>query len=144
MRARTWLLVPAIALVALAPAPPAAAQVDCRQAVAELCPGISPGTPELRSCVRTNAGKLPAECRARLLPPRSQLTAGMEALRKSCGAEIDQHCDEVQRGGGRLLRCLRALDEEKTGESCRAYLDMLAAVRAAQEAKAAEDQAEER
>jgi hypothetical protein len=69
---------------------------------------------------------------------RNSLTAGIEALRGACGREIDEHCDEVRRGSGRLLRCLRKLEPERRSESCESYLDVLARARA-QRKRAAEE-----
>ncbi len=127
MRARPWPLVLSLALLA-APSP-AAAERSCKEEIDAVCPDTAPGSSERVECVRASAEKLPERCRARMHRARNRLTAGMEALRASCRDEIDRHCDDVQRGGGRLQRCLRKLDDDQLGERCRDYLDLLDAHR---------------
>ncbi len=39
----------------------------------------------------------------------------------ACGADIKQHCADIQRGGGRILRCLRD-NKSKLSDSCKSAL----------------------
>ncbi len=111
------------------------ATASCRNEIVTLCPDSSAGRAEHARCVRDATSKLSPACRA-LVTRRSSRTAGIEALRQVCGTEIDDHCDEVRRGSGRLLRCLRGLDDEKRSATCEGYLESLALARA----KARDDQ----
>ncbi len=101
----------------------------CHDEVVRLCPDSGAGGAEHARCVRDVTSKLSPACR-RLVMRRSSRTAGIEALRQVCDTEIDDHCDEVQRGSGRLLRCLRGLDDEKLSATCEGYLESLALARA--------------
>ncbi len=106
-----------------------AAAASCHDEVVTLCPDTAAGSAEHARCVRDIASKLSPACRD-LVRRRSSRTAGIEALRQVCDAEIDDHCDEVRRGSGRLLRCLRGLDDEKLSAPCEVYLESLALARA--------------
>ena len=105
------------------------AAASCHDEVVTLCPDTAPGSDEHAHCVRDVASKLSPACRD-LVRRRSSRTAGIEALRQVCDAEIDDHCDEVRRGSGRLLQCLRGLDGQKLSGACEAYLEILALARA--------------
>lgn len=104
--------------------------LKCRNAVDKLCSDTEPASEARRSCLREKAKDLPPECRGKKMRTHGALGAGSEGLRKACGTEIDTHCDEVRRGGGRMLRCLRGLDAKSVSKGCGAYLETLAAMRA--------------
>jgi hypothetical protein len=101
----------------------AKAPAKCRQAVDELCPDSKPGTPERRACVRANADKLPEDCRVGA--PRGG-QAGVQAMMSACEGDIEAHCKNVRRGGGRLVKCLRGVDEGKLTSACTEQLDTMA------------------
>ena len=112
------------------------AAASCHAEIVTLCPDSAAGGAEHARCVRDSTSKLTPACRA-LVTRRSSRTAGIEALRQVCGTAIDDHCDEVRRGSGGLLRCLRGLGDEKLSATCQGYLESLALARA----KAQGDQA---
>jgi hypothetical protein len=58
---------------------------------------------------------------------------GGGALREACAADVKQFCANVERGGGRIMGCLRD-NEDKLSQSCK---DVLAAMRARKEHKSA-------
>ncbi len=100
----------------------------CHAEIEALCPDSAAGAKHAR-CVRDATSKLTPAGRA-LATRRSSRTAGIEALRQVCGTAIDDHCDEVRRGSGGLLRCLRGLGDEKVSATCQGYLEILALARA--------------
>jgi hypothetical protein len=102
---------------------------SCREEVEALCPDSEPASPERHRCVGENVSRLSEDCRAQAMRRRNSRTAGIEALRGACGQEIDEYCDEVRRGSGRLLRCLGTLEEEKRSAACGEYLDVLSRMR---------------
>lgn len=99
----------------------------CRAEIEALCPDTEPRSAERRACVRENGSKLPEVCRDRMMRGRNRASAGIEGLRQACGEAIDGHCDEMRQG--RMLRCLRAQEEDELSERCRGYLEILAGMR---------------
>jgi len=95
----------------------------CRAEVEKLCPGSRPGSVERRACVRDKADQLPEECRTAMR--RGGGPAGAEALLAACGEDIEAHCENIRRGGGRLVRCLQAVDPAKLSSTCKAQLDTM-------------------
>ncbi len=114
-RRTLWLLSLALALVA-----PAAggdepvANRPCLEDAKRLCPGVEPGSPAIGACLRDHKDSLSDACRASMEKARSRLRGVME----SCGDDLKEHCSGVERGGGGVLRCLRAHESELT-PACR-------------------------
>jgi hypothetical protein len=98
----------------------------CRAEIDKLCPDSRPGSVERRACVRDNAAKLPADCQAAMRRGPS----GVGAMMSACQADIDEHCADVRRGGGRLARCLRGVDEGSLSSTCQEHLDLMGGPRA--------------
>jgi len=99
----------------------------CRAEVEKLCPGSRPGSVERRACVRDKADQLPEECRTAMRRGGGPASgpAGAEALLAACGEDIEAHCENIRRGGGRLVRCLQAVDPAKLSSTCKAQLDTM-------------------
>jgi hypothetical protein len=113
-----------LALVALAAAlllPAAAAQAQlrgpCGQEIGKLCPELRPGTAEFRACFEEHKHELSPMCRERLAQGRERL----DQMRNACASDIEAHCGDIQRGGGKLMRCLNEHVEELS-DGCRESL----------------------
>src|SRR5262245_25432559 len=125
------LLMPLLLLLA-APAPAFAAGANpCRDDVARLCSGVTPGEGRIRDCLRAHATEISPACRgwaasARWAAQRSG-PGGLDARRTvACRGDIDRFCSGIPSGGGRWRRCLGDHAAELS-DGCRAALDASAA-----------------
>lgn len=124
----------AAALEGAAPAPEAGA---CREEIQALCPDGGGG--ERRAvlrCIREHADELSPGCRDRVEQGGRRLRGAFRALRASCADDIEQHCADVEHGGGRVVRCLED-HSDAISEPCHDTLGQL--VREREERRARRD-----
>jgi hypothetical protein len=97
------MLPPLLPLVLAAPvATGEEAERPCRADVKRLCPGAA-GGPAVRACLREHEDALSEACRTRMEAGRER----GKAMKDACAADVKAHCAGVERGQGRLHRCLR-------------------------------------
>lgn len=89
----------------------------CRADVAKLCAGISPGEGRIRMCLRENASQLSPDCRGKIENARERV----KQVSKACAKDAKTYCRDVEKGGGRVFRCLKGHETLLTKE-CRASL----------------------
>ncbi len=90
---------------------------SCRADVAKLCAGISPGEGRIRMCLRENAAMLSPECKSKIERARERVGQ----VSRACAKDAKTYCRDVEKGGGRVLRCLKGHETLLTKE-CRASL----------------------
>jgi Golgi apparatus protein 1 len=81
----------------------------CREDMARLCAGVTPGEGRLWDCVRAHAKELSPACRARLRAAERMSPAGRLDPRGAvaCGGDVERLCKGIPSGAGRWLRCLQ-------------------------------------
>jgi hypothetical protein len=117
------LVVPLLFVLAAA-APVCAGDLNpCREDVARLCAGVTPGEGRLRDCIRTHAKELSPGCSARFqAAERMSETARLDPRGAvACRGDVERLCKGIPSGGGRWLRCLQ---EHATGlsDACRTMI----------------------
>lgn len=103
-------LVVLLLLVLAAAASVSAGDVNpCREDVARLCAGVTPGEGRLRDCIRTHAKELSPGCSARLQAAERMSDAARLDPRGAvaCRGDVERLCKGIPSGGGRWLRCLQ-------------------------------------
>lgn len=91
----------------------------CRTDIATHCADAERG-PARAQCLRDNAAKLSPDCQAALAERRAEA----QSLRAACKADRDALCSTVERGGGRMLQCLRD-NKDKVSPACGAALSTI-------------------
>ncbi|MGH7856784.1 MAG: cysteine rich repeat-containing protein [Candidatus Binatia bacterium] len=95
----------------------AAGRGACAEEVKKVCGDVEPGGGRLRDCVKANEASFSAECRERMQRMRER----HERVAEACGADAQKHCSGVERGGGRMLRCLREHEDELSTDCREAF-----------------------
>ncbi len=82
----------------------------CKADVEKLCPGTKPG-PERRECMMQHKDQVSQQCRALFEEVRERRGEGRAAMR-ACAPDAAKLCKDVQRGGGRVIECLKSHQSE--------------------------------
>jgi hypothetical protein len=90
----------------------------CQTDLAKFCKDIKPGEGRLLKCLEENKSALSDTC-------KTGLTAGREKRKKAmmkknpCAADIEKFCKDIERGEGKIMKCLKEHDSELT-DGCKA------------------------
>jgi hypothetical protein len=104
----------------------AAAVGPCKQDVATLCPGITPGKGAIRECLKANEEKLSAECKEKIAKKKEEIKNKIKDIHEVCKAEVEKFCSDITKGKGRIVKCLKdKKDEEGFGAECKAEIEEL-------------------
>ena len=88
------------------------------------CSDVAPGNGRLYSCLYSREDKLNDSCDEALSDIADQMDLFFDVVRyatQECGADIVDHCQDVDAGDGRIYTCLKAMTGELT-ESCEAVM----------------------
>jgi hypothetical protein len=88
-------------------------QGACQQDADKLCPGLT--GKELTPCLKQHETELSTACKVNLAEARQMVREAKDA----CEPDIKKFCADVQVGGGRIRRCLKAHESELTS-ACKA------------------------
>ncbi|HWQ37878.1 MAG TPA: cysteine rich repeat-containing protein [Burkholderiales bacterium] len=86
----------------------------CRADVQKFCKDIRPGRGAIARCLSRHESELSPACRDRMAERRQRA----EEFAEACKADAQTHCQQVQPGDGRVLRCLAA-NKERLSPGCR-------------------------
>jgi Cysteine rich repeat len=87
-----------------------AARAACADDVKKLCAGVQPGAGRIRRCIGSHRDQLQPTCRdaaAKVRTLRQASRPGGNAPSGRCAQDIKSFCAGVERGGGRIVRCLK-------------------------------------
>lgn len=87
----------------------------CTADAERLCREVEPGGGRVEKCLRAHRGELSDACKDHILRTRAE---GQERYR-ACVNDIGKFCKGVERGGGRLKRCLQE-HEKHLSTACKA------------------------
>lgn len=98
----------------------AGAESPCKKDREAFCAKVPRGEGRVLKCLREKRDKLAAECRAHLDARKEEI----KEARVACEDDVEEHCANVEKGEGRLLRCLAEhLPKGDLSESCAKHLD---------------------
>jgi Golgi apparatus protein 1 len=89
-------------------------QGACRADVQKFCKGVAPGDGAIARCLSQHQSEISPGCRDRMAQGRRRA----EEFAEACKADAAKVCNQVQPGGGRMLRCLAA-SKEQLSAPCR-------------------------
>ena len=104
-------------LMFLTPLTPTSAQqsvaetirAECKEELAKYCSNVTPGRARYAGCLLAHNDKLSEKCEITFeagLVQLSIILSTMNYVIDQCYADIDEHCEGVVVGGGRISRCL--------------------------------------
>ena len=96
----------------------------CRTEIDTYCKDVTPGEGRMLACLFAHSEKLSGKCEYALYDAAAQLEQAVNALAyvvNECGDDIDQFCQNVAAGEGRLLECLDKNDA-KVSSRCKEAL----------------------
>ena len=89
----------------------------CAGDVAKFCKDVTPGGGRIAKCLKANANDLSPACRAGIEERRNS----HRDLRKACAGDARKFCKDATPGGGGVVRCLEA-NEQDLSPACREEL----------------------
>jgi len=92
----------------------------CDADTKKFCPGIPVNSQKSFMCLMAYEDKISKECKLGIAEAAMALKNGMMAIDysiKSCEADADKHCLDVQPGNGRIVSCLKK-NESKLNKKC--------------------------
>ncbi|MEM9630848.1 MAG: cysteine rich repeat-containing protein [Pseudomonadota bacterium] len=104
-------------LVFLLPIAPVSAQqsvaevigAECKQELAQYCDSVTPSRGRIAACLMAHNDKLSEQCEIAFEAGLLQLSIILNTVNyvvEQCHADIDEYCDGVPVGGGRIAQCL--------------------------------------
>ena len=93
----------------------------CRADVERLCKNVQPGGGRIAQCLKDNEASVSPECKEHMAKVSERMHERMQAFDQACKGDVEQYCKDVQRGHGRVVRCLRD-NEAKLSGSCKEQL----------------------
>jgi len=96
-----------VAALVLAPAP-VGARAMCADDIKRLCADVGPQPGAIAKCLRQHESELSDACEAARVAARERGRAAFQA----CFDDAKTKCPGVERGGGRILACLRSKSDQ--------------------------------
>jgi hypothetical protein len=111
---------PVVVVNAAGDAPKRATAADtnkhpCHDDIQKFCKDVQLAGGRIQQCLTRHEAELSKACR----DSRQQAKARVDKFLKACDPDIKKFCEEVQPGGGRMTRCLKAKESQLTA-ACRA------------------------
>lgn len=76
-----------------------------------LCCVVLQGSARVIRCLQNQRDKLSSVCRSTLMSEEVKFSENIDfqyPMKQACAREVEQFCDVVPHGGGRVIRCLQA------------------------------------
>jgi len=92
----------------------------CDADTKKLCPGLPVNSQKSFMCLMAYEDKISKECKLGIAEAAMALENGMMAIDysiKSCEADADKHCLNIEPGEGRIVSCLKK-NESKLDKKC--------------------------
>lgn len=89
----------------------------CRADMKKFCKDVQPGGGRLAMCLKQHESELSTGCRERIAEAKQD----RKELSEACKADAENVCKGVERGQGRIMRCL-AENKEKLSSACQAEI----------------------
>jgi len=99
----------------------------CKIEIETYCKAVTPGEGRVLACLYAHGDKLSGQCEFALYDAAAQLERAVAALSyvvNECTADLDQLCQGVRAGEGRLLECLEKNDPKVSGRCKQALKDV--------------------
>ena len=93
----------------------------CKTEINAYCKDITPGEGRVLACLYARSDKLSGKCEYALYDAAAQLERAVAALSyvvNECADDLDQFCQNVRAGEGRLLKCIEKNDA-KVSSRCK-------------------------
>ncbi len=90
----------------------------CADDAAKLCQGVQPGQGNIARCLRQHSSELSPACQENI----AQMQQNIRNFRQACKDDVKQLCDGVQRGGGRIIQCMKQ-HEAELSPACKEQMD---------------------
>jgi hypothetical protein len=94
----------------------------CKKDLVSYCSTVTPGRGRIAACLFAHNDKLSEQCEGMLevgLVQLSMILSTVSYVVEQCYSDIDEHCEGVVIGGGRLRRCL-SKNRDKLEKNCEA------------------------
>jgi hypothetical protein len=92
-------------------------RAECKEELTKYCSDVTPGRARFAGCLLSHNDKLSEQCEIAFeagLVQLSIILSTMNYVIDQCYADIDEHCDGVVVGGGRISQCLsKKIDQLK-------------------------------
>ncbi|MBK5970968.1 MULTISPECIES: cysteine rich repeat-containing protein [Thiorhodovibrio] len=90
----------------------------CEKELETHCTGVTPGAGRVLACLYAYGDKLSGQCELALYDASVQLEQAVGLLSDvadECDDDLDEYCDSVSKGEGRLIICLQEHEKQISG-----------------------------
>ena len=86
----------------------------CKADIEKFCKDVKPGGGAIMKCLKEHDAELSAECKDR----ESAMKENTKTMQDACKADMEKFCQDVQPGGGAIMKCLKEHQAELS-EPCK-------------------------
>lgn len=90
----------------------------CKDDAAKLCQGVKPGGGAIVKCLKEHSDELSPECKEDMAKAKEKA----KDFKEACKDDAKNLCQDVKRGGGRIVQCLKQ-HESDLSSSCKEAMD---------------------
>ena len=93
----------------------------CESDLENYCSQVTPGNGRLLHCMAAHEDKISGQCEYAFYQAATlleQLSIAVNYVAQECKTDIENHCNGVEIGNGKILACLAEHDDE-VGENCK-------------------------
>ena len=90
----------------------------CADDAARLCKDAKPGQGNMARCLKEHAGELSPACQENI----AKMKENIRDFREACKDDMKKLCAGTQRGGGRIIQCMKQ-HEDELSPACKEQMD---------------------
>lgn len=98
--------------------PEFASNQPCAKDIQTYCANVEPGGGNIAKCMRDNQDKLSTECKM----ARDKMKKGFKELKEACHDDFEKFCSHEQRGGGRIVKCMKE-HKDQLSATCKTEME---------------------
>jgi Cysteine rich repeat len=88
----------------------------CRDDAARLCKDVKPGGGAVAKCLKEHHSELSSACKEKMEQAREKAKQRAKEFKEACRGDVLRHCPSMKPGGGAIVACLKAYENQLSAE----------------------------